>query len=118
MPIVNEKELVEKAKQKQKELDATVKEEMIGDTKVYIGANGVKYTQRGEALDSLQVAKEQDEFKKQGLNEHGQTPEQVAAAKRRAELFKKREEKLKEVADIDAEITGKKTEKKKEDKKK
>lgn len=108
MPIVNEKELLEKAAQRKKEAEATVKEEWIGDTKIFIGAKGVKYTSRGEALESIQTEKEQAEFKKLGLNEHGQTPEQVEKAKRRAELIRQREDKIREIAALDQRISDSK----------
>lgn len=108
MPIVNEKELLEKAAKRKKEAEATVKEEWIGDTKIFIGAKGVKYTSRGEALESVQTEKEQSEFKKLGLNEHGQTPEQVEKAKRRAELIKQREAKIREIASLDQKISDSK----------
>lgn len=105
MPILDEKTLEEAKLKGKKKIEAGVQERMYGDTKVWIGAGGIVYSSFSEAHDSIQSANEQGEFKKRGLNEQGQTPEQVAKAKKRAELFKKREAILKEVSKIDQQIS-------------
>ncbi len=118
MPVVTEQQ-IEEAKKKAKEVDTSgIQEKVYGTTKVWIGSNGASYSSYSEALDSIQIQKEQADFKKLGLNEHGQTPEQVAQNKKRSELYKKKEAILKQAADVDEEIRNVGTEKKPETHKK
>ena len=92
MPILTEEEKKE-ALEKEKESinNSGIKEKFYGKKKIFIGAGGVEYTTAGEAIQSLQSEKEKESFKKLGLNEYGQTPEQENNSKKRIELLKKRE---------------------------
>ena len=114
MPIVNEKELIEQAKKRKTASGVEIK--TIGDTQTYAGAGGLLYSTYGEALDSLQAKRTVDEYKRLGLNELGQTPEQAARAKRRIEKIKAREELVKKLYEMDKEIAGMNVEEKKSDK--
>ncbi len=62
------------------------------------------FDDHGEMLKANVDAARIQLLKEQGLNEHGQTPEQVAEHKQRAVLLAKRAEMMKEVARIDVQI--------------
>ena len=104
MPLVTE-EQIEEAKQKAKQVDDSgIKTKKYGTKQVWIGANGDEYDNLGEAHDSLERQSEAAALKKLGLNDQGQTLEQVAQAKKISELLKKKEEILKQAAEIDKDI--------------
>lgn len=73
----------------------------------------------GDCLMANTEAKRQADYKAQGLDEFGRSPEQVLLGKKKAELFLKKASLLKEVAAIDLEIASLKVQKveKKEEKK-
>ena len=103
MPIVDLEVLEKKAKEKaDAEKSPTTK--LIGDKRVFLGDDDDWYDTPGEALNSLQIKRQQDEYKRLGLNELGQTKEQEELSKKRSALAKKKEEILKQAALIDIEI--------------
>lgn len=77
--------------------------------------NGVMYFQntltgewsnsRDEVFQELQRMKRVNEFKKQGLDEFGRSPEMIALSNAKAELLKQREIALSKVREIDVRIS-------------
>lgn len=109
MPIVNQEVLEKKAKEKA-DAEKSVPTQKIGGKTYYKGAKGALYDYHGEALDSLQKEKEQEAYKKQGLNEHGQTLEQVALSNEKTKILKEKEKHLEEARKCDTRISSLKLE--------
>lgn len=121
MPKVDVEEIEKKAK-KEKSEKAEVNTKNI-DGKTYFQGKVIPdwFDSYDECVNRNQDAKRVKAYADQGLNELGQTPEQVAAAKKRAALVLKRNELMEEVALIDRQIAALKNpkpEEKKEVKKK
>lgn len=105
MPEVNIKE-IEKTAESEKLAD-DVERKVIGGKSYYKGKYLEKwYDNYDECVRSNSAQHNADVLKKQGLNEHGQSKEQVKKMKERADLLAKREDAMDEVRKIDAKIAN------------
>lgn len=100
MPIVNIDELEKQAEKDVKE-ESSIVTKIIGDKTVFKGKylNGW-FDSYDECHQENQKKRVMDDNKLLGLNEQGQTPEQVENAKKRADINKQLAEKQKELVDL------------------
>ena len=120
MPIVDIKKLEEENKKKS-ETETDIETKEVGGKKYFRGRHlgpDAWYDNYGECLTENQNAKQTTEFRKSGLNQHGQTHEQVEKAKRKNEKLRIRESLLKQLAAVDEEIKNTDTLEIKDEKKK
>lgn len=113
MPKVDINE-VEKtiSKQVKHTSDTGMIERKIGDKTYFSSAldKDVWFDNYGECLANAQKIANTDKLKALGLNDQGQSPEQVALLEKRGELLAKKAKALEVVAGIDAEIRNLKVE--------
>ena len=103
MPKVDLQELEEKAKKiREAELRTTPK--VIAGKTCFPGSGSDFYDSPGEALESRQREKLLSEYKKQGLDEFGRSPEAIASAEKISALIAKREKHIDEIRKIETEI--------------
>lgn len=107
MAIVSVEDL-EKAEKKKQDETPKILTKTIGDKTVYshsdIVKEGLWFESSGEALQEVTNRRQQKIYKDQGLNELGQTPQQVEKNKRIKSLIEEKEKLIDQLSKIDAEI--------------
>lgn len=103
MAKVDLKQLEEEAKKKKVE-EPAIEEKRVGEKLVFRGPQGEWYDVRGEALAAHIEYKRQLEYKKLGLNEFGQSKEEIEKQSRIRKLIEKRNEIIESARKIDIEI--------------
>lgn len=104
MPIVDIEKVEKEAKEK-KEAIPEIVTKSVGD-KTYFKGKQLDdwFDSYGECLKANEAEARKKEYAKLGLNEEGQSPEQVEIAKKTGELGKRKAKLLEKVGKIDAEI--------------
>jgi len=106
MPLVDIEKVEKEAAKKKDAIQEIVSKSVGGKTYFWgkILGEGKCFDDYGECVRENEKEKNRVKMAGLGLNEWGQTPEQVEISEKRHELFKKKAELLKKVSDIDAEI--------------
>lgn len=97
--------VLEKEAEKQKSREDDIPSKLIGGKRYFQGSNHDDwFDSLGEALDSRQRAKSVEDNKKLGLNEFGQSKDDLEKATRIKNLIKERNDLIEDIRKIEARI--------------